>query len=325
MQSSLAPEQIQVSEGQMFLGPSSRRAAIATLSAAFCLVGSASLGIHAPVWLAAATGAEANPQKIPVLRGTVVNAYPHDPQAFTQGLEYFDGYLYESTGRSGQSTVRQSILETGAVIKRVKLPEQYFGEGLTIFRGKIYQLTWLTKVGFIYDLTTFAKVGEFHYDFEGWGLTHDDASLILSDGTNRLRFLDPASFNVARTIEVYAGAEAVTNLNELEYINGKIFANVWHSDRIARIDPKSGKVTDWIDLSPVVARGTHEQEDVLNGIAYDAKRKRLFVTGKNWPELFEIKVEPGTSAQLQPKALRPLLTNCRRLSYSAFRKAFWVL
>ena len=114
-------------------------------------------------------------------------------------------------------------------------------------------------------------------------------------------------------------------MNELEYINGKIFANVWHSDRIARIDPKSGKVTDWIDLSPVVARGTHEQEDVLNGIAYDAKRKRLFVTGKNWPELFEIKVEPGTSAQLQPKALRPLLTNCRRLSYSAFRKAFWVL
>jgi glutamine cyclotransferase len=228
---------------------------------------------------------------VPIFGATVVKTYPHDPHAFTQGLEYFAGYLYESTGRSGQSSLRQTVLETGATLKRVSLPPQYFGEGLTIFRGKIYQLTWQSKTGFIYDPRSFRQIGEFHYDSEGWGLTHDDASLILSDGTNRLQFLDPASFKVIRTLEVYAGNEAVTNLNELEYIHGEIFANVWHCSRIARIDAKSGQVKAWIELDNVVQKEKHEQEDVLNGIAYDAKRDRLLVTGKDWAEIFEIKIE----------------------------------
>jgi glutaminyl-peptide cyclotransferase len=230
-------------------------------------------------------------QAVPVLGVTVVKSYPHDPHAFTQGLEYFDGSLYESTGRSGQSTLRQTVLETGAVLKQVSLPTQYFGEGLTIFHGKVYQLTWLTKIGFVYDVRSFRQVGEFHYGTEGWGLTHDDSSLILSDGTNKLLFLDPVSFKVTRTLEVYAGNEAVTNLNELEYIRGEIFANVWHSARIARIDPRSGQVLAWIDLTTVTGREKHGAEDVLNGIAYDAKRGRLLVTGKDWAAVYEIKVE----------------------------------
>jgi glutamine cyclotransferase len=228
---------------------------------------------------------------VPVTSASVVKTYPHDPKAFTQGLEYYDGHLYESTGRSGESTLRECRLETGETLRRVDLPSQYFGEGLTIFHGKIYQLTWLSKLGFIYDLRTFHKIGEFHYPSEGWGLTHDDTSLILSDGTNRLQFIDPASFAVTRTIEVYAGDEAVTNLNELESINGEIFSNVWHSSRIARIDPHSGRVLAWIDLTPLGAREPHGPEDVLNGIAYDGKRGRIFVTGKHWSEMIEIKLE----------------------------------
>jgi glutamine cyclotransferase len=243
-----------------------------------------------PSALSTAT-ASGNPQGVPILVAEVVESYPHDPHAFTQGLEYYDGYLYESTGRSGQSTLRRTVLETGAVLNQVNLPSEYFGEGLTIFRGKIYQLTWLSKIGFIYDVRTFRRIGEFHYESEGWGLTHDDASLILSDGSNKLQFIDPTSFKIVRTLEVYAGNVAVTNLNELEYIDGEIFANVWHSARIARIDPRSGQVLAWIDLASVVARSKHEPEDVLNGIAYDAKRRRLFVTGKNWAEILEIKID----------------------------------
>jgi glutamine cyclotransferase len=230
------------------------------------------------------------PAAIPVLTATIVKTYPHDPRAFTQGLEYFEGSLYESTGRRGQSTLRQTVLETGKVLKSVSLPAQYFGEGLTIFHGKIYQLTWLDKVGFIYDLRTFRKIGQFPFDTEGWGLTHDDAALILSDGTNRLQYIDPDSFKVTKTLEVYASSAAVTNLNELEFINGEIWANIWHSDRIARIDPRSGQVVAWIDLSAIAERETHAQEDVLNGVAWDAGRRRLFVTGKDWASLFEIKV-----------------------------------
>ncbi|HUE44519.1 MAG TPA: glutaminyl-peptide cyclotransferase [Candidatus Sulfotelmatobacter sp.] len=232
----------------------------------------------------------AQPGAIPVLGATVVKTYPHDPLAFTQGLEFFDGYLYESTGRQRQSTLRQVAVETGKVVKSVRLPDESFGEGLTIFRGKIYQLTWLDKTGFTYDLRTFRKLGRFPYNTEGWGLTHDDASLILSDGTNRLQYIDPTTFQVTKTLEVFAGAEAVTNLNELEFIRGEIWANVWHSDRIARIDPKSGQVTAWIDLTAIAEKDSHEQEDVLNGIAWDSGRQRLFVTGKNWSKLYEIKV-----------------------------------
>jgi len=241
-----------------------------------------------------------NPQAVPVLGVEVMKSYPHDPHAFTQGLEYHDGYLYESTGRSGQSSLRRSILETGIILKRVSLPPQYFGEGLTIFHGKIYQLTWLSKIGFIYDLRTFRQVGEFHYESEGWGLTHDETSLILSDGSNKLQFIDPVSFGITRTLEVYAGNEAVTNLNELEYINGEILANIWHSSRIARIEPRSGHVLAWIDLSSVVTRAKHEPEEVLNGIAYDTKRRRLLVTGKDWAEILEIKIDANPNQRLAP-------------------------
>jgi glutamine cyclotransferase len=268
-----------------------KRLAIVMIAAA-CLAGWITTnGRNAqPSALSTAT-AGGNPQGVPILVAEVVKFYPHDPHAFTQGLEYYDGYLYESTGRSGQSTLRRTVLETGAVLNQVNLPSEYFGEGLTIFRGKIYQLTWLSKIGFIYDVRTFGQVGEFHYESEGWGLTHDDVSLILSDGSNKLQFIDPASFKIVRTLEVYAGNVAVTNLNELEYIDGEIFANIWHSPRIARIDARSGQVLAWIDLAPVVGRGKHEPEDVLNGIAYDAKRRRLFVTGKNWAEILEIKID----------------------------------
>jgi glutaminyl-peptide cyclotransferase len=268
-----------------------KRLAIVMIAAA-CLAGWITTnGRNAqPSALSTAT-AGGNPQGVPILVAEVVESYPHDPHAFTQGLEYYDGYLYESTGRSGQSTLRRTVLETGAVLNQVNLPSEYFGEGLTIFRGKIYQLTWLSKIGFIYDVRTFRRIGEFHYESEGWGLTHDDASLILSDGSNKLQFIDPTSFKIVRTLEVYAGNVAVTNLNELEYIDGEIFANVWHSPRIARIDPRSGQVLAWIDLASVVARSKHEPEDVLNGIAYDAKRRRLFVTGKNWAEILEIKID----------------------------------
>src|SRR4051812_14668192 len=171
------------------------------------------------IWLAAYAlmqGADINRQpshQIPVSAAIVVNTYPHDPHAFTQGLEYYGGYLYESTGIAGQSTLREVALETGKVLRKVALPERYFGEGPTIFNGKIYQLTWTSKTGFIYDRRTFRQIGEFHYDFEGWGLTHDETMLIASDGTNKIRYLDPNSFTVSKTLEIYAGGEAVVNLN----------------------------------------------------------------------------------------------------------------
>jgi glutaminyl-peptide cyclotransferase len=239
----------------------------------------------------AATTRESGAKSVPVTSATVVAAYPHDAKAFTQGLEFHDGYFYESTGRAGESTLRKVDLETGAVLKKTALPPQYFGEGLTIFRGKIYQLTWLSKTAFIYDLRSFRQIGEFHYESEGWGLTHDDSSLILSDGTNKLQFIDPASFRVTRALEVYAGNEAVPNLNELEYVRGEIWSNIWHSPRIARIDARSGQVMEWIDLTPLVAREQHGSEDVLNGIAYDATHGRIFVTGKLWSKVFEIKLD----------------------------------
>jgi glutaminyl-peptide cyclotransferase len=229
--------------------------------------------------------------QVPVLNVKLVRAYPHDPHAFTQGLEYYRGYLYESTGIAGQSTLRKVALQTGEVLQRISLPSQYFGEGLTIFQGKIYQLTWLSKKGFVYDLRSFRRVGEFPYDTEGWGLTHDDRSLIMSDGTNKIRYIDPVSFAVTRTIELYAEGQGVVNLNELEYVKGEIFANIWHSPRIARIDARSGQLLAWIDLISIASKEPHSDEAVLNGIAYDQAGDRLFVTGKNWSKLFEIKVE----------------------------------
>jgi glutaminyl-peptide cyclotransferase len=259
--------------------------------AAFAFFGSARADLYARFFHGVAIPQKAGP--IPVLRAHVVRTYPHDPHAFTQGLEYYGGFLYESTGIAGQSTLRKVVLRTGEVVQKVSLPRQYFGEGLTIFHGKIYQLTWLSKKGFIYDLHSFGQVGEFPYDTEGWGLAHDDASLILSDGTNKIRYLDPVSFAVTRTLEVYAGGEAVVNVNELEYIDGEIFANIWHAPRIARIDAHSGQVTAWIDLTAIAAKEQNGEEGVLNGIAYDKAGGRLFVTGKNWAKVLEITVEGG--------------------------------
>jgi glutamine cyclotransferase len=231
------------------------------------------------------------PEQIPVLSVKLVRAYPHDPHAFTQGLEYYRGYLYESTGIAGKSTLRKVVLDTGQVIQKISLPQEYFGEGLTISQGKIFQLTWLSKKGFIYDLRSFRQIGEFPYDTEGWGLTHDDTSLIMSDGTNKIHYIDPGSFTVTRTLEVYAAGEGVANLNELEYVKGEILANIWHSPRIARVDARSGRVLAWIDLTSIVSKESHSEEAVLNGIAYDKAGDRLFVTGKNWSKLYEIKVE----------------------------------
>jgi glutamine cyclotransferase len=248
------------------------------------------------VGLGASRGARsATPQKaepsIPLLSAKILKTYPHDPHAFTQGLEYFDGFLYESTGETGQSSLRKVDLESGKVLQKTDLASEYFGEGLTIFRGKIYQLTWLSKIGFVYDVKSFRKLRDFHYYGEGWGLAHDESNLILSDGTNTLRFLDPETFAVVRTLEVYAGAEAVTNLNELECIGNDIYSNVWHANRIARIDARTGQVRDWIDFSALAAREQKEPEGVLNGIAFDPARHRFFVTGKDWAHLFEVQIE----------------------------------
>lgn len=222
----------------------------------------------------------------------VVNTWPHDQNAFTQGLLFVDGKLLESTGQQGRSTLRSVELETGKVLKKVDVPEPYFAEGITLLNGKIYQLTWEHRLGFIYDAQSFKKTGEFSYSGEGWGLTTDGQSLILSDGSNRIRFLDPDSFRATKTIAVMDGKTPVGQLNELEFVNGEIYANVWHDDRIAAIDPQTGRVKAWIDLKGLLRNGdAPDPEAVLNGIAYDQASNRLFVTGKLWPKLFEIKIK----------------------------------
>jgi glutaminyl-peptide cyclotransferase len=222
----------------------------------------------------------------------VIRVYPHDPSAYTQGLIYLDGFLYESTGREGQSSIRKVELQTGKVLQRFDLPGEYFGEGVTDWEDKLLQLTWKSGVCFVYDRSSFHLLHTFHYEGEGWGLTHDDKNLIMSDGTPVLRFLNPDTFKVMRRVKVTYKGHPVDNLNELEYIRGEIYANVWMSDRIAIISPKNGKVLRWIDLSHLFPH--HNSIDfnaVLNGIAYDAKNDRLFVTGKLWPKLFEIKLD----------------------------------
>jgi glutamine cyclotransferase len=232
------------------------------------------------------------PARVPTYTYEIINTYPHDPDAFTQGLVFHQGSLYESTGLNGQSSIRKVDLLSGQVLKKVDVSAQYFGEGVALFNGRAYQLTWQSQRGFIYDLDSFQLLNTFSYTGEGWGLTHDDRSLILSDGSNQIRFLEPNNFEVQRTLSVYDGSRPINYLNELEYIKGEIYANIWQTDRIARIDPQSGRVIAWIDLSALLpaedrARGV----DVLNGIAYDESGDRLFVTGKLWPKLFEIKLK----------------------------------
>lgn len=222
----------------------------------------------------------------------IVNTYPHDPRAFTQGLLYVDGHLYESTGLRGQSSIRMLDLNTGRVLQKYDLPANDFGEGLTDWGSTLVQLTWQAHKGFVYDRFSFALLRTFSYDGEGWGLTHDDKQLIMSDGTSYLRFLDPKTFRETRRIHVTTeNGQEIPDLNELEYVRGEIYANVWHSDRVARISPKTGKLLGWIDLSGLRPPSTTGNPDaVLNGIAYDAKDNRLFVTGKLWPKLYEVKV-----------------------------------
>lgn len=221
----------------------------------------------------------------------IVAAYPHDPAAFTQGLAIADGMLYEGTGQYGGSSLRRVDLATGRVEKIRALNSRYFGEGIAILDGRIYQLTWQNGVAIVYDLDTFEVLKTFSYEGEGWGLTHDGTHLILSDGSAVLRYLDPDSFAVVRTIEVHDGGAPIARLNELEYVAGEIWANVWYDDRIVRISPKDGAVLGWIDLAKLYPAAVRGPEAVLNGIAYDAAADRLFVTGKNWPQLFEIELD----------------------------------
>ncbi len=228
----------------------------------------------------------------PIYTFEVVNTWPHDRTAFTQGLIFHDGDFLESTGQYGESTLRHVEMKTGNVRKKVEVGKQYFAEGITLFQGKVYQLTWQNHKCFMYDPVSFKVEKEFYYDGEGWGLTHDGESLIMSDGTHQLRFIDPQTFKVKRTIKVLDRGKPLRELNELEYVKGEIYANVWHDNRIARIDPRDGKILGWIDLKGLLSAGqVTDDEAVLNGIAYDEAGDRLFVTGKLWPKLFEIRVK----------------------------------
>ena len=222
----------------------------------------------------------------------MVRTFPHDATAFTQGLEYFGGYLYEGTGLYGRSSIRKEQLETGQVIEQRSVPSQYFGEGITIWKSDLIELTWRAQIGIVYDRASLVPRRTFSYQGEGWGLTHDSDSLIMSDGTASLRFLDPATFQESGRIYVRDGGRPIPELNELEYIDGEVWANVWKTNLIARINPTTGQVNSWVDLSGLLTQYEEQGVDVLNGIAYDAAGKRIFVTGKKWPKLFEIQVVP---------------------------------
>jgi glutamine cyclotransferase len=233
---------------------------------------------------------EAEPAFAPVLSYEIVRSYPHDPDAFTQGLIYRDGFLYESTGLNGRSSLRKVRLESGDVVQRRAIDQKYFAEGLTDWRDRLIQLTWTSEIAFVYDLVSFAPRRSFAYRGQGWGLTHDDRRLVMSDGTTALRFLDPETFAETGRVSVSDGGRPIANLNELEFIEGRIYANVWLTDRIAIIAPDTGRVESWIDLTGLLGAESSSGNDVLNGIAYDRQGKRLFVTGKLWPKLFEIRL-----------------------------------
>jgi glutaminyl-peptide cyclotransferase len=232
------------------------------------------------------------PRLLPVYGYRVVRTYPHDPKAFTQGLQYVDGFLYEGTGLNGSSSIRKVKLETGEVVQRRDVARAYFGEGITVWKTDLIQLTWQSNVAFVYDKTTFAPRRTFKYKGEGWGLTHDGTNLIMSDGSDELRVLDPLTFAERTRIKVTAAGTPLRNLNELEYMKGEILANVWTTDMVARIAADSGRVSGYIDLRGLLTAAEQRSVDVLNGIAYDAQNDRLFVTGKLWPKLFEIKIAP---------------------------------
>jgi glutamine cyclotransferase len=253
------------------------------------------------IWFAVCTMACAMASRaaIPTYDYEVVHTYPHDTSAFTEGLFYLRGYLYESTGLEQHSSIRKVRLETGEVVQKLDIPAQYFGEGIVDWHGHLISLTWKSHLGFIFDLRTFNLQREFHYDGEGWALTHSDTQIIMSDGTSQLRFLDPDTLRETGRVEVSVEGKALTNVNELEWVKGEIYANVWQSSWIVRIDPSNGHVVGAINLTGLlkaedIVRG---RTDVLNGIAYDAKNDRLFVTGKNWPKLFEIRLHRSSDIQ----------------------------
>lgn len=235
----------------------------------------------------------------------IVQTYPHDRGAFTQGLVYSEGVLLEGTGLNGSSSLRRVDLASGGVQQQINLPSEYFGEGITLFGDRIIQLTWKAGVGFVYDKDTFALIQQFSYPTEGWGITHDGKKLIMSDGTAMLYFLDPVSFLRLGSVEVRDISGPVRRLNELEYIGGEVFANVWQTNYIVRISPTTGQVLGWIDLSGLLTAADQNQRvDVLNGIAYDGLRDRIFVTGKLWPKLFEIRmIPPPPPAQAEKHTL----------------------
>lgn len=250
--------------------------------------------ILAAALAAAACGPATEAGGIPEYACQVVHAYPHDNAAFTQGLFYLNGFLYEGTGLNNQSSIRKVKLETGEVVEKRDVPGQYFGEGIVNWKDRLIELTWQAQEGFIYDLGTFDLRGSYRYPGEGWGLTQDGKRIIMSDGTAQLRFWDPETLAETGRVTVTADGQPVKDLNELEWVKGEVYANVWQTDRIARIDPKTGKVAGWIDLTGLLKPGDidpeHAGANVLNGIAYDAARDRLFVTGKCWPKVFEIRL-----------------------------------
>jgi len=262
---------------------------IRTLVAAFLLCLAPAASAQPP------TARAAGPTQVYDYR--LVASYPHDPQAFTQGLFYLDGQLFESTGQVGRSTIRRVRIEDGRVLQSAAIPAGQFGEGIVNWGDEILSLTWIGGTGHRWDRATFARRGEWRYSGEGWGLTQNGADIIMSDGTAQLRFLDPATLTERRRIDVTHDGRPVNFLNELEWIGGAIFANVWRSGFIVRIDPADGRVTGIVDLRPLAAEHAGDTDQVLNGIAYDAAGDRLFVTGKNWPRLYEIDLVPRPAAR----------------------------
>ncbi len=230
-------------------------------------------------------------ETVPFYTFKIVNIFPHDNNAYTQGLAFQNGVLYEGTGLRGDSSLRRVELKSGKVLKILNLPDYIFGEGITIYKDKIFQLTWESKVGFVYDKDSFTLLQKFGYSTQGWGLASNGERLVMSDGSSNIYFLDPETLRNIGQVQVLDENGPVEKLNELEYVKGEIFANVWKTDRIVRINPDSGKVTGWVELEGLfVQEGPMKPVDVLNGIAYDSKKDRLFVTGKLWPKLFEIKL-----------------------------------
>lgn len=284
--------------GRRTAAPTPRRrpptlpALIAALLAATALLLTPLLGVGRSAEAQAPVQAPSGPVPAALLTAyEVVASYPHDPGAFLQGLVWHDGGFYESTGLFGESTLRRVAFPSGEVLQKVDVPREHFAEGLALVDDRLIQLTWRSKKGFVYDRASFGLLGEFPYDTEGWGLTYDGAALIMSDGSDTLFFLDPATYQPIRTVTVTLDGRRLQRLNELEWIRGEVWANVWQTDIVVRIDPTSGQVVGVLDLAGLLPGGERRSaDDVLNGIAYDAETDRIFVSGKRWPLLFELRL-----------------------------------